>query len=301
MKRICQVIPVMFIISFIVFFMIHLVPGDPVRNLLGIEATAEAIEATREELGLNKPLPVQYMNYLRNISKGDLGTSIFTKESVTSQIKERFPITLKIAVGATAISIVFGVLFGIIAALNHNKFMDSIIMFFSLLSVSVPIFFLAILLILLFSVNLGWFPSVGAKTSKHFILPIITLGMQSIGIMARVTRSAMLDVLGEDYMRTAKANGVSYGMMIFKYGLKNALIPIITVIGLRFGGLLVGAAITETVFTIPGIGRLMVEGVLQRDYPVVQGTILFLALIFVVVNLITDIFYAAVDPRVTYD
>ena len=300
-KRVLQVIPVLFIISFICFMMIRLVPGDPVVNMLGLGASKEAIAAQREELGLDRPLLVQYKDFLVDALHGDLGTSIITRKPVVEEIADRYPATLKLAVGGTLFASVVGILFGMISAVWHNKAADNIIMVFSLLAVSTPSFFLALVMMLIFSIWLGVLPSMGLRTPLHYILPIITLGMQSVGMIARTTRSSMLEVLGQDYIRTSKSRGISRWVIVTRHAFKNALIPVLTMVGLRFGGLLAGSMLVETVFSVPGIGRLMVDGVLDRDYPVVQGTILVLAATFVLVNLAVDLIYALVDPRIKYD
>ncbi|HIX66282.1 MAG TPA: ABC transporter permease [Candidatus Anaerotruncus excrementipullorum] len=300
-KRVLQVIPVLFIISFICFMMIRLVPGDPVVNMLGLGASKEAIAAQREELGLDRPLLVQYKDFLVDALHGDLGTSIITRKPVVEEIIDRYPATLKLAVGGTLFASVVGILFGMISAVWHNKAADNIIMVFSLLAVSTPSFFLALVMMLIFSIWLGVLPSMGLRTPLHYILPIITLGMQSVGMIARTTRSSMLEVLGQDYIRTSKSRGISRWVIVTRHAFKNALIPVLTMVGLRFGGLLAGSMLVETVFSVPGIGRLMVDGVLDRDYPVVQGTILVLAATFVLVNLAVDLIYALVDPRIKYD
>ena len=300
-KRVLQVIPVLFIISFICFMMIRLVPGDPVVNMLGLGASKEAIAAQREELGLDRPLLVQYKDFLVDALHGDLGTSIITRKPVAEEIIDRYPATLKLAVGGTLFASVVGILFGMVSAVWHNKAADNIIMVFSLLAVSTPSFFLALVMMLIFSIWLGVLPSMGLRTPLHYILPIITLGMQSVGMIARTTRSSMLEVLGQDYIRTSKSRGISRWVIVTRHAFKNALIPVLTMVGLRFGGLLAGSMLVETVFSVPGIGRLMVDGVLDRDYPVVQGTILVLAATFVLVNLAVDLIYALVDPRIKYD
>lgn len=301
LKRTLQIIPVLFVISLVVFLMLHMIPGDPVKNMLGINATAEAVEATRIKLGLDQPLYKQYLAFIKGVFKGDIGTSIYTRKPVMEEILNKYPYTLKLAIGGTIVATVLGVVFGIIAAVNQNKFADNFIMVLSLLSVSTPSFFLALLLMLVFSLYLGWLPSIGMKSAAHYVLPIITLGTQSVGIMARTTRSAMLEVLRQDYIRTSRSRGVPERIVIYLHAFKNALIPVVTVIGLRFGGLLAGSALVETVFAIPGIGRLMVDGVLKRDYPVVQGTVLVISATFVIMNLLTDLLYAAVDPRIKYE
>ena len=300
-KRILQVIPVLLIISFICFMMIRLVPGDPVANMLGVNASKEAIAAQRAELGLDKPLLTQYGDFLVKALQGDLGKSITTRPPVIDEIAQRSPATLKLALGATVFAAVVGITFGVLSAVKQNKLTDNVIMVFSLLSVSTPSFFLALVMMLLFSIHLGWLPSMGLRTPLHYVLPIITLGMQSVGLIARTTRSSMLEVLRQDYIRTSRSRGISQAVIVMRHAFKNALIPVVTVVGLRFGGLLAGSMLVEAVFSVPGIGRFMVDGVLKRDYPVVQGTVLVLATTFVLVNLAVDLIYALIDPRIKYD
>ena len=300
-KRILQIIPVLIVISLLVFLMMHMIPGDPVKNMLGMEASKEAIEAEREGLGLNDPLPVQYFNFMKGVAAGDLGKSIFTKKSVTGEIMDRFPQTAKLALGGTLFAAIAGVIMGIICAVKRGTFTDSSLVVLSLTAVSTPSFFLALLMMLFFSLYLGWLPSMGLRTPLHYVLPVVTLGMQSVGLIARTTRSAMLDVLNQDYIRTSKARGIPNSIIIYSHALKNAMIPVITVVGLRFGGLLAGSTLVETVFSISGIGRYLVEGVLKRDFPAVQGTVLVLAAVFVIVNTVVDLLYAAVDPRIKYE
>ena len=300
-KRILQVIPVMLIISFICFMMIRLVPGDPVANMLGVNASKEAIAAQRAELGLDKPLLTQYGDFLVKALQGDLGKSITPRRPVIDEIAQRYPATLKLALGATVFAAVVGITFGVLSAVKQNKLTDNVIMVFSLLSVSTPSFFLALVMMLLFSIHLGWLPSMGLRTPLHYVLPIITLGMQSVGLIARTTRSSMLEVLRQDYIRTSRSRGISQAVIVMRHAFKNALIPVVTVVGLRFGGLLAGSMLVEAVFSVPGIGRFMVDGVLKRDYPVVQGTVLVLATTFVLVNLAVDLIYALIDPRIKYD
>ena len=300
-KRILQVIPVLLIISFICFMMIRLVPGDPVANMRGVNASKEAIAAQRAELGLDKPLLTQYGDFLVKALQGDLGKSITTRRPVIDEIAQRYPATLKLALGATVFAAVVGITFGVLSAVKQNKLTDNVIMVFSLLSVSTPSFFLALVMMLLFSIHLGWLPSMGLRTPLHYVLPIITLGMQSVGLIARTTRSSMLEVLRQDYIRTSRSRGISQAVIVMRHAFKNALIPVVTVVGLRFGGLLAGSMLVEAVFSVPGIGRFMVDGVLKRDYPVVQGTVLVLATTFVLVNLAVDLIYALIDPRIKYD
>jgi ABC-type dipeptide/oligopeptide/nickel transport system permease component len=298
--RIISIIPILFIVSILVFLMVHMIPGDPVLNMLGLQAPPEAVAATREKLGLNDPLPVQYLNFVTNILKGDFGVSIRTRQPVIEELANRYQYTLVLAVGGTIIAALIGIGIGIVSAVNRNKFWDNLLMVLSLLSVSTPSFFLALIFILVFSLYLGLFPSIGMYSWRHFVLPIMALGMQSVGLIARMTRSAMLDVLSEDYIRTAYAKGVPKRFVIYSHALRNALIPVITILGLRFGGLLAGSALIESVFAIPGIGRLMVDAVLTRDYPVVQSTVLVLSTTFVLINTAVDILYKLVDPRIQY-
>ena len=301
-KRLLQLIPTLFALSLIVFFMVRLIPGDPVEIMLGTTVDRSQIEVERERLGLNDPLPVQYVNFVVDALHGDLGTSIISKMEVGDQIKKRFEPTFILALGGTLVATIIGVLFGILAATHHNKFLDNFIMVISLASVSTPSFFLALILMLIFTVNLGWFPSIWTGVSlENLALPILTLGTQAVGFMTRTTRSAMLDVINQDYIRTSKSRGIPNRIVVYSHALKNALIPIITAIGLRFGGLLAGATLVETVFSIPGIGRYLVDGVGNRDYPVIQGTVLVLAVTFVVVNTAVDLIYAFVDPRIKYE
>ena len=300
-RRLLQTIPLLIAISFAAFIMMHLVPGDPVRNMMGIEASKEAVEAERERLGLNDPLLVQYGRFLGGVLQGDLGTSIFTKQSVTEEILKKYPATIKLALGGTIFASVVGILAGIVSAVKRNKITDNIIMVLSLISVSTPSFFLALVLMLFFSLQLGWLPSMGLRTPLHYVLPIITLGMQSVGTIARTTRSSMLEVLGQDYIRTSRSRGIPERVIIYSHAFKNAIIPVLTIVGLRFGGLLAGSMLVETVFSIPGIGRYLVDAVLERDYPVVQSTVLVLACTFVLVNLIVDLLYAVADPKIRYE
>lgn len=300
-RRTLQVIPVLFAIAILVFGMLHFIPGDPARLVVGIEASKETVEAARENLGLNNPIYIQFLTFIGNALQGDLGTSIQTGIPVTEELATRFPITITIALGATIFATVFGMLGGVLAAIKQNKFTDNFIMFISLIAVSIPSYFLGLILLMIFSLKLGWFPVFGIDSPKHYILPIVTLGAQSMGLIARMTRSSMLDVVRQDYIRTAKAKGLPERVITYIHALKNALIPVVTVIGLRFGGLLAGTILTEVVFSIPGVGRYMVDAILARDYPIVQGTILVVATTFVIINIFVDIAYKIVDPRIRYE
>lgn len=300
-KRLLQLIPMLLILSLIVFFMVRMIPGDPVKNMLGIDVPQEMVEVERERLGLNDPLPQQYIRFMAELFHGDLGTSIVTGKPVWDELMSRYPNTLILAFGGIVVAAIGGILVGILAAVFHNKFWDNCIMVLSMLAVSTPSFFLALILMLVFTLNLRWFPSMGAITPARMVLPIITLGTQAIGFIARTTRSAMLDVIGQDYIRTSRSRGIPNRIITFSHTLKNALIPILTAIGLRFGSLLAGSAIVETVFSIKGVGRFVVDSVSKRDYPAVQGCVLVLAVTFVVINTLVDLIYAFVDPRIKCD
>lgn len=300
-KRLLQLIPLLLILSLIVFFMVRMIPGDPVKNMLGIDVPQEMVEVERERLGLNDPLPQQYIRFMTELFHGDLGTSIVTGKPVWDELMSRYPNTLILAFGGIVVAAIGGILVGILAAVFHNKFWDNCIMVLSMLAVSTPSFFLALILMLVFTLNLRWFPSMGAITPARMVLPIITLGTQAIGFIARTTRSAMLDVIGQDYIRTSRSRGIPNRVITFSHTLKNALIPILTAIGLRFGSLLAGSAIVETVFSIKGVGRFVVDSVSKRDYPAVQGCVLVLAVTFVVINTLVDLIYAFVDPRIKCD
>lgn len=284
--------------SVLVFFMIHMIPGDPALLLAGLEAGPEVVEQMRRELGLDQPLHKQYWSFLVGALHGDFGTSIRMGVPVLEEILERLPYTLTIAIGGTILATLFGITTGVIAAVNHNRFGDGLVMVIALLAASTPSYWLGLMLMLVFSLSLGWLPSIGVRTPVHFVLPIVTLAGQSAGIISRMTRSAMLDVLGQDYIRAARARGQRESVVILRHALKNALIPVLSIVGLRFGNLLAGTVLVESVFAIPGVGRLLVDAVLWRDYPMIQGTMLFVAGVFVVVNTATDLLYGVVDPRI---
>lgn len=299
LRRLFQIIPVMIGVTLAVFLMMHLLPGDPAMIMAGERADPEQVEQMRENLGLNDPLHIQYFNYVKNAVQGDLGTSIRTNRDVASEIFDnRFWITIQYAILGTALAVISGLIIGIISATKKYSFTDVSLMIFALFGLSMPNFFLGIILIYFFSVELGWLPVVGSETWKHYILPTITLATGGAAIIARMTRSSMLEVLNQDYIRTAYAKGVSDRLVIYKHALRNALIPVITVVGLQFGGLLGGAVITETVFAINGLGRYIVDSIRAYDFPAVQGTILVCAVLFVIVNFIVDITYRLVNKRI---
>ena len=299
-KRILQVIPILLIVSLLIVCLTRLVPGDPVRLMLGEEATVEQYDMLRAEYGLDKSIPGQYVDYMKKLFQGDMGRSYFKHLEVTQDIGNRYPNTFKLAFLAALLATVVGIVFGVVSALNRGNFIDSILIILSLIMLSLPIFFLSIILMVIFGVTLKILPIVGLSSWKHYIMPVVALAGQSIATITRSTRSAMLDVLNEDYIRTGRACGIPNRVLIYKNAMRNAMIPVITTIGIQFGGLMTGAVITETVFSINGMGTYMVDGVLMRDYPVVQGAILMFAIVFVVVNLITDLTYGLIDPRVSY-
>ena len=299
-KRMIQIIPVLLIVSFLIVSLTRMVPGDPVRNILGEEATEEQYRELSETFGLDKPILIQYGVYVKNLLKGDMGRTYFRNLPVSKEIGDRFPNTFRIAAIAAAVSAIAGAGLGVTAALCRGRAVDSLIMVLSLIAVSTPIFFLCMILMVVFGVELKWLPVMGLSSWKHHILPVASLSVQSVAAISRTMRSSMLDVLGEDYIRTAWACGIPKHVVICKNAVRNAMIPVVTVIGFQFGSLLTGAAITESVFSINGMGSYMVSGVMSRDYPVVQGTILLFALIFVVVNLVTDLCYGLFDPRISY-
>jgi peptide/nickel transport system permease protein len=273
-------------------------PGDPAQMILGESAPESAVKALREQMGLNDPFLVQYGRFIKNAVMGDFGRSYSTKREVFTEIFARFPATLQLASVGVLLAVLIGIPVGIISATKQYSLFDSVSMILALLGVSMPNFWQGLMFILLFSVTLGWLPSGGYGSFKHFILPALTLGTSTAAVIARMTRSSMLEVIRQDYIRTARAKGVEEKKVILKHALKNALIPIITVVGLQFGALLGGAVLTETVFSWPGIGRLLVDAIKQKDTPMVQATVVFIAVTFSIVNLAVDILYAYVDPRI---
>ncbi len=301
-KRIFEVIPVLLIVSIIVFSVMHLLPGDPTLLMLagaeGGSIPQERLDELRIIMGLNKPLYEQYYNFISNAISGDLGTSIRLRIPVTEILLQKFPYTIKLSLLGLMIAIFLGVVIGLVAALFKDTWLDHFSMTFSLIGVSMPIYWLGLLLILVFSINLNIFPSSGATGWKSIVLPALTLGFVSAGLISRLLRSSLLEVLNEDYIRTAKGKGLTDKIILIKHALKNAMIPVITILGLQFGNMLAGAVVTETVFSRPGLGRLVVNGILWKDYPLIQGTVLFIACIYVLVNLFVDISYYWFDPRI---
>ncbi|QUH20978.1 nickel ABC transporter permease [Alkaliphilus sp. B6464] len=298
-KRLIMLIPVMLGVSFIVFTLMYFTPGDPAKIMLGETAPKAEVERLREEMGLDDPFLVQYGRYVKNaVVNQDIGRSYVTKRPVVGEITDRFPATLKLAAAGVIVAVLLGIPTGIISATKQYSIFDSVSMVAALIGVSMPNFWQGLMMILFFSVYLKWFPSSGFTSLKHMVLPAITIGTSSAAIITRMTRSSMLEVVRQDYIRTARAKGQTESIVINRHALKNALIPIITVIGLQFGGLLGGAVLTESIFSIPGVGRLMVDSIKSRDFPVVQGGVLFIAITFSIINLLVDILYAFVDPRI---
>jgi peptide/nickel transport system permease protein len=330
LKRLLGLLPVLFGITLLVFMFLHLIPGDPATVLLGERGTPEQVEILRSRLGLDRSLPLQYLAFLGSLLRGDLGNSIISGIPIIDEITIRWPATLELSVAAMLVALLLGIPAGILAAVRKNSWLDNLTMSGSLIGVSLPVYWLGLMLIYLFAVYLKWLPPSGRisvdlglgfksitgvyildallrldwaifrDTIAHLILPALTLGTIPLAIVARITRSAMLEVLSQDYIRTARAKGLPEYSVILKHGLKNAFLPIVTTIGLQFGKLLGGAILTETIFSWPGIGSWIYNGILTRDYPIVQGGVIFVAVTFVLINLLVDISYAFFDPRIQY-
>ncbi len=308
-RRLLLAIPVLLGASFIVFASVRLIPGDPAVALAGELATPEYRAQVREQMGLDEPLLVQYGIYLQRVFEGDLGRSVRSRAPVVDEVMERTPRTLQLAAISLVLSAAIGIPIGVVSATRANSWVDAGSMLFALLGVSMPIFWLGLMLMGLFSVQLPrWLnlsgpilPPTGTESWKHFVMPAVALAANSMAIQARMTRATMLDILRSDYVRAARAKGVKERDVIYKHALRNALVPIVTIIGLQFGTLLGGAVITETVFAWPGIGRLLIEAIRNRDYPIIQGAVLFITVGFVLVNLLVDILYAYLNPRIRYD
>jgi glutathione transport system permease protein len=297
-RRLTHLIPVLVGVSVIVFLMIHLIPGDPAVLIAGIDATEQDVAVVRQSLGLDQPLVVQYGEFLGRVAVGDFGKSFRTGRPVIEEIGFRYWNTMILGLSAVLFGTLLGIATGILTAVNRNGWFDSIVLAVSLLGISIPSFFLGLSLMLLFSVYLGWLPLTGMESWKHLILPTLTLGIPNAAIISRITRSSLVEVLNQDYIRTARAKGVKESIVVGRHAVRNALIPVITVVGLQMGYLLGGAVVTETVFAWPGIGRLIVQSIAGRDFPVVQASVLLLALTFVLINLLTDVLYRVLDPRI---
>ena len=296
-RRILQTIPVLFGVIVITFILMYMVPGDPVVSMVGERYDEETIHKLRKELHLDDSLPMQFVHYVSNVMRGDFGKSFITGGSVSEELLIKFPNTLILAVASMIIAIITGLTMGIVSSLKPQSILDKITMFFALAGISAPVFWVGLMLILFIGVFLQWLPPTGFGGVEYIILPAITLGLRSAAYLARLTRATMLDVLNQDYIRTARMKMLPEWKVILKHGFPNILIPIITVIGTDFGSYLSGAVLTESIFGWPGIGRYALEAILKRDFPVIQGTVLFMALMFILANLIVDIFYGIVDPR----
>lgn len=303
-RRLVELVPVLFIVSLIVFLTMHLLPGDPAQLMLagaeGGAVTPERVAQLRESMGLDDPLHLQYFRFVTGAARGDLGNSIRFRSPVSEIVLDRFPYTLRLSLAGMAFALLIGLGLGTLAAVKRDTWLDSVSMAVSFIGVSMPIFWLGLLLILFFSIRLQWFPTSGAEGWDALVLPAFTLGFVSSALISRLTRSSLLDVLQEDYVRTARSKGVREWAVLARHAAKNALIPVVTILGLQFGGMLAGAVVTETVFSRPGLGRLVVNAILWKDYPLVQGTVLFIALMYVLVNLLVDVSYAWLDPRIHY-
>ena len=298
-RRVFFLIPVLIGVAFCVFTLLYLTPGDPAKMVLGEMATENAIREFRAKEGLDKPFFLQFANYIyKAVSKGDIGRSYVTKRPVMYEVLTVFPATLKLAAFSIVIAILIGLPCGILSAIKQYSIFDTLAMIFAMIGLSMPVFWLGLLLILMFSVHLRWLPPSGFDTFKAMILPSLALSAQSISMITRMTRSSMLEVIRADYIRTARSKGQVESIVIWRHALHNALIPVVTLCGLQFGSLLAGAILTESIFAIPGVGRLMVESIKARDYPVVQGGVLFVAVAFSLVNLLVDLLYAYIDPRI---
>lgn len=299
LKRMLQMIPVLLGVIVVVFTILYLTPGDAAQTMLGTGATEEELAAMRAKLGTDQSYIVQLGRYIKNlVLHGDFGTSWVTGRSVTTELLERFPVTMRLAALSIVIAVILGVLAGVISAVKQYSGFDNVAQVVGLIGVSIPSFWLALMLIIIFSVNLKWLPSSGLDSAKSYILPAVALGLASAAMIMRMTRSSMLDVVRQDYIRTARAKGQKEVVVIMKHALKNALIPIITVAGLQFGGLLGGSIAIESIFSIPGIGKFSVEAIKARNMPAVQGSVLLVAIAFSVINLVIDILYSFVDPRI---
>lgn len=300
LKRVLGLIPTLLIVAVLVFLFVHLLPGDPARLAAGQDADESVVALVRQDLGLDKPLPVQFFHFFTNVVQGNFGTSIVSKRPVAEEIAQRFMPTLWLTLASMAWAVLFGMVTGVVSAVWRNRWPDRLGMTLAVSGISFPAFALGMLLMQVFSVNLGWLPTVGADSWQHYILPSITLGAAVAAVMARFTRASFVEVMQEDYMRTARAKGVRESLVVVKHGLRNAMIPVVTMMGLQFGFLLGGSIVVEKVFNWPGLGRLLVDSVEMRDYPVIQAEVLLFSLEFILINLVVDILYAAINPSIRY-
>lgn len=297
-KRVLLAIGVIFAISAITFFVLNIVPGDPVRIMLGDMADEETVERVREQLGLNEPILVQYFNWLFDMLQGDFGTSYTQNKEVIYLIGNALGVTVKLAGFAYLFALVMGLTFGVVSAVFRGTWVDRVLMSISVFGISAPVFWVAVILQIVFALNLSWFPLSGIKTWQSYVLPVVTLGIRYAASIARVTRTSMVEVMGQDFMRTAEAKGLSHWAVILKHGLRNALIPIITIAGTQLGDIFTGSILIESIFSMPGMGKLMLDAINARDLPLIEGCVMYIALVCVVVYLVVDILYAVVDPRI---
>jgi len=301
LRRLAQTVPILFLVATLVFSLIHLIPGDPVEILLGESAREADVEALRARLGLDRPLGAQYLAFLSGLARGDLGVSVASGRPVTEMIREHYPATLELALAGMLVALILALPLGVSAALQRDRWLDHGSRFFALLGVSIPNFWLGPVLILLFSVHWNLLPVSGRGTWRHLILPAVTLGTALAGLLTRMVRSSLTEELRRPYLATARAKGLSRPEVVVRHALSNALIPVVTVVGLQFGALLTGTIITETIFSWPGLGRLLIQAIRTRDYPLVQAGVLIIAVTYVLVNLATDVIYAWLDPRIRYE
>jgi len=301
LRRVLMTIPTVVVASAIVFLMLRFIPGDPAMLMAGEDPKPEVIQALRKQWGLEEPLPVQYLVFMKNVIEGNFGISIRSGFPVSYEISLRLPHTMLLALVAMTLSIVIGILVGIVSSTRPYSIVDNASMLVALIGVSAPAFWTGLMLMWLFAVRLGWLPAVGVGTLAHIVLPSITLTGFTTPILARQTRSSMLEVLRQDYIRTARSKGLSERAIVYGHAVRNAMIPVITVAGISFGRLLGGSIVTETVFAYPGIGKLLIDGIFARDYPIVQGTVLVYAVVFTFLNLLVDLTYAYIDPRIHYE
>lgn len=300
-RRLLETIPLLLIISIFVFMFIHLLPGDPARQMAGLEAPPEEVEAIREEFGLNKPLIVQYFDYMKGLFTGNMGRSLKSKTPVAEMIGSRFPFTLQLVFAGLLWGPILGILIGVISAIKRGTWADMTGMLIAICGLSAPGFVLGLVGIQFFSVRLGWFPTSGLESWKSFILPSVVMGTGIMATLARYSRSSMLETLREDYVRTARAKGQKESIVMFRHAFKNSLIQVVTILGLQIGGLLSGSVITETIFSIPGMGRLLTDSIQYRDYPVIQGLLMIFAVEYVMINLIVDVLYGVINPKIRFD
>lgn len=300
LKRLLGLLPTLLIVAVLVFLFVHLLPGDPARLMAGPDADETVVQLVRQDLGLDNPLPQQFVHFLAAIFRGDFGISMVSKRPVTEEIAARFMPTFWLTITSMMWAVVLGMLIGMVSAVWRNRWPDRLGMALAVSGISFPAFALGMLLMQVFSVNLGWLPTVGADSWQHYILPSMTLGAAVAAVMARFTRSSFVDVMQEDYIRTARAKGVREPLVILKHALRNAMIPLLTMMGLQFGFLLGGSIVVEKVFNWPGLGRLLVDSVEMRDYPVIQAEVLLFSLEFILINLLVDMLYAAINPSIRY-